>query len=36
MSFETTLALLFVGMWVSIIGGWALHYLFVKHKFIEA
>lgn len=34
MSFESSLALLFVGAWISIIGGWALHYLLVKHKFI--
>lgn len=35
MTFETTLALLFVGAWVSIIGGWAMHYLLQRYKFIN-
>ena len=34
MTFETSLALPFVAAWISIIGGWALHYLLVKHKFL--
>ena len=35
MSFEDSLALLFVGAWISIVGGWALRYLFKKHGFIK-
>lgn len=35
MTFETTLALLFVGAWVSITGGWAMHYLLKRYKFIN-
>lgn len=34
MSFESSLALLFVGAWISIIGGWALHSLLVRYKVI--
>lgn len=35
MTFETSLALLFVAAWITIIGGWALHSLLKKHKRID-